>query len=284
MAFVASALAGSMFGAIYAYVILYLPFAGWITFLIAAAFAVATGAVTAYTLKKQKTRNISVALLVSLVVSVISYYVSWGIWVYAFLRRNDVAVQLDTILSNPAALWTAVQAINETGAWTVRSWTPTGGMLWTLWAVEAGIVILGAMFMVLGMMLGEVFCERCSLWCKLEEEVCRVSASGVSTAKEWAEAKDFDRLANLGPPATADAEWLRFDLYACPRCRMTNTLTMKRVAVTTDKDGDKSTDEAEILEKLLISGSEAATIREFSKRFAAEKKDPLRNPLSLPSE
>lgn len=71
----------------------------------------------------------------------------------------------------------------------------------------------------------------------------------------------------LGARSSGAQAWVRVDLHACPPCRATNTLTVKSTTVSVDKEGKKSESSKDVVDKLLISSSDA--IRQLGQKFSA---------------
>ncbi len=256
---------------VYAYVALYshyIPFVRWGTFLLAAVFGAVVGLSTSGGLHWGKARNAAVGYITSLVVGLVVFYVSWAVWIYAVLRRVDAKPTLLPLLVYPPLLWHFIVEVSKVGAWTLVV-RPTGFVLWILWGIEAAIV-LGAAVAVGGILVDiDVFCESCEAWCAEEREVCVLNAAGPGELKQRLEAKDFGYLKKLGARSSGAQAWVRVDLHACPACRATNTLTVKSTTVSVDKEGKKSESSKDVVDRLLISSSEADAIRQLGQKLSA---------------
>ncbi len=253
----------------YAYVILYIPIAGYITFILSAIFGGLMGLVASKTLMWGKVRNTGVALAIIVPASLWAFYASWAVWIYALLRRAKMQLDLLPILLRPDVLWELIKKVNEVGAWRLRSWTPTGTALWIFWAAEA-VLILGLAFLVgLVMFRGNPYCEACNSWCKETEGVGKVAAGDRAELTQRMEAKDFAHLEKLGQVQPEAKEWFRLDLYECPTCKMTNTLSVKAVTLKVEgKDGKASESTEDLVDKLVISVGDVETIRRIGQKFS----------------
>ena len=182
---VASVAAGFLLACAYSYLILYIPIAGYITFLFSAGFGGILGVVIGAALTWQKVRNVWVAVGVTAAAALSAFYACWAVWIYAFLRRAEVDVNLLPIFLQPDVLWGVIQKVNSVGAWTLRSWEPTGTTLWIIWSIEA-LIIFGVTFLVaLSAFLETPFCESCNSWCKANGERrqgCRRRSRGTKSA------------------------------------------------------------------------------------------------------
>ena len=203
-----------------------------------------------------------------------AFYACWAVWIYAFLRRAEVDVNLLPIFLQPDVLWGVIQKVNSVGAWTLRSWEPTGTTLWIIWSIEA-LIIFGVTFLVaLSAFLETPFCESCNSWCKQTENVGKVAAGDHAELNRRLEMKDFSFLEKLGAVKPEANEWFQLDLYQCPTCSFTNTLAVKAATQKVDKGGETSQDTEEVLDKLLLSASDVETVRRLVQELAGPPPEP----------
>lgn len=257
--------AGSILAVVYAYSIAYIPLVGYFTFLLSIGFGVAIFICTALGLKMGKVRNGTVAAVVGLAVGLISFYISWAVWVYATMRRADIELSLIALIVQPNVLWDLVTTINEVGAWSIKSMTPTGAVLWAFWGFEA-LLIIGPSLLVANAN-SDPFCERCNNWCSKEQSIKEralgdVDRGVLTDPKNWRGLRMLDR---LSPRTADDTRWLRFDLHVCePQCRKTQALDVVQVSIQRDSDGKTKEDTQSILHGLLLSNAEVDRLRTVS--------------------
>jgi hypothetical protein len=257
---------GAFFGVaivavLYAVVIYYIPFAGTITFLIAAGFGALAGFVAGICLQWGKLRNDAIAFLVSGLLAIEALYLSWAVWVSLLLRGAELELNLWTLLQNPRVLWSLVSEINQVGAWSMRGFTPTGGFLWLLWGLEA-LLVLGLATLVSAGTMTLPFCERCERWSTVDEDVARFNDPVSDSLKQDVEAGGVDFLRSLGKPSVKDTTWLRADLHRCSSCESLHALSLSRVQVT-ERKGERRENATNVLQHFLVSKSAAATLREL---------------------
>jgi hypothetical protein len=269
MGLVGGIIAGAILAAAYAYLELYIPLAGVITFILTAGFGGLLGFAVGALMKRGNVRSAPATLLVSLIVAAVSFYISWGVWLYAALKRAEVE-QADVlaILLNPGVMWELAGEINKVGAWTIKSWTPTGGVLWTFWGLEALIIFAMTLLVAKVVIEGDPFCEHCGKWCEESQGVLRVPMADPDEMKQRMEMKDFSYLEKLAAGKAEAGASMSLDIHTCPGCRNTNTLTVKSTTVTVDKKGNESKDEKEVLAKLVLTPTDAETIRSLGQKFA----------------
>ena len=244
---------------LYAALVLYIPLAGFITFILTAGFGVVAGGVSGMALKWGKLRNNGLATLVGVLFGAEAVYVSWAAWTTLLLWRSDVEASGLALAASPGVLWSVASEINQVGAWSLRGFTPTGGFLWLLWGVEA-LLVFGLTALVSMGMTAVPFCERCERWCEEEENVARFAASDAERVKREAESQPLEFLTSLGPPPEQADTFLRADLHSCPGCHQTHALTLQSVTVTLNKDERKES-ATEVLRHLLVPSSVAEGVR-----------------------
>lgn len=254
---------GSALAAAYAALVLYIPLAGVITFILSIGFGVLLGLVTAGALRWAKVRHEGIAFLSSATVALSSFYVSWAVWTWLLLRQSKVEAHLSALAAQPEILWGVVGDINAMGAWSMSGATPTGAVLWVLWGVEALLILVPAVLVPLGV-LAVPFCDRCDAWCDASEGVARLTVSEADELKSLMEAKRIDALERLGAAGERDTDWIRVDLHDCPSCDNLHTLTLKSVSVSVADDGDRQQKEVALVDHLLLTTEESHRIRALS--------------------
>ncbi len=255
--------AALLLATVYAYTILYMPIAGYVTFILSGGFGLLAGVAFGFVLRLGKVRNQAVGFGLALLLGLFAFYMHWVIWVYGFLGRAEVEASLLALLFQPAVLWDIILRINETGAWELFHSTPTGVVLWILWTVEA-LLILGPVLIVAPSMTSAPYCERCHKWCDEEEGVQSLRTTDDDTVKAHAEAKNFVALSALGSPEMGEPCFLRLDVHHCPSCSHTNALSVQRVTLSRDDKGKESKSTDAVVTHLLLTGSELAQLRAMS--------------------
>ena len=261
-----SAVVALFTAALYAYLILYIPIAGYISFLFTAAFGGVVGYAMAKLLKSRLVRNSRSALLATFAITTVAFYFHWAVWVNAALQRAELESSLAVTLV-PTVLWQLITTINAEGAWTIRNWTPSGGALWTIWALEAAILYAVALAVAYGEMESEPFCENCQVWCPRKEAVVNVApAPDGEELKRRMEARDIKFLEQLGPMPESALAWEQIDLHSCPKCNSTNTLSVQHVTVKIEKKETKQ-DTSETISKIVLTVSDADQVRRLGEKF-----------------
>ena len=187
-------LTASLMGAAYAYLLLYFPIVGWITFVFTAGYGAFAGTCTAMFLRWGKVRNHRMGLAVILGTQLVGYYVTWAVWVHALLVRSDGTTVSLWETFHPTYLVTTIFKINEVGAWSVGgSGIPvTAGSLWIAWILEAILLFWGATQATSE--IADPFCEDCQRWCVAHKAATVLESSSLDDVRGALEQGDYERL------------------------------------------------------------------------------------------
>lgn len=215
---------------IYGYVIFYIPFV-LLNFIIAFGYGLLVGMLVGAGVKLGKVRNPKLVLLFGAVFGVVAEYAGWIAWIFASTKQEILLVQ-------PVDLFAAQQLLAENGVWSVSGWTPTGGMLYTIWAVE-GLMIIGTSTLTAWGTINDVpFCERCKLWIEQKHTVAPLDAiADPDMFKSRIEQADFSGLTSLKLPAEAVESFSKIELLECPGCGQNHLLSIQSINMTEDSDG-----------------------------------------------
>ncbi|MGA9523942.1 MAG: hypothetical protein WBV82_20945, partial [Myxococcaceae bacterium] len=200
-----------------------------------------------------------------LVVALASYYLSWAVWMFAFLHRQDVDANLLEIVTQPGALWELIGKVNEVGAWSIKGATPTGVALWVLWALEA-VLVIGAAVLLAHVSLDTPYCETCRLWATEAERVSETASVDTAEVKRRLGLGDLAVLEGAGPRAPDAQMWLRLDVHSCARCNQLHTLSV--IQLKLDKDGKSQN--STVVDKLWVTSADVERIRRLNASLAPE--------------
>ena len=168
-------LAAAVAGTIYAALARYNPLI-YFTFIGACFCGGAVGLALQYGARVGRVRNRMVVWGVSAFVGLLTVYFSWVAYIYLLS---------DLITFQPQIVWQIVQLLAQNGVWEIRGSTPTGGALYTVWAIEAALI--GGITMLMGSSTVVPFCESCQLWTEpqiLETQVPLENAADFAQAME----------------------------------------------------------------------------------------------------
>lgn len=262
--------AGAVLAFVYSYLVYYIPLV-YLNALCVIGFAALLGMVPGYLMHACKVRNTAAGVGIALVPVLISFYLSWAVWVSIVVSNDEAGVSALGLAAQPLLLWELIARINEVGAWTLfRSSTPVSGIaLWVVWAVEAAIVLIGAPVAAAAMLGDAPFCEKCDAWCAHERGVALLAAGDDGEVRRRVEAKDFQYVRGLGAMAEGDVEWYRVDLHRCPTCGQMNTVSVFNEKLKVDDKGNVSVKSSALVENLLLTAPEADGLRALNRDPAA---------------
>ena len=247
-------------GAIYAYIDLYNPIAGWVTFFVTGGTGFFMGWVIASFLKSGKVRNGALAMVITGFVAGVMLLSSWEVWLYAVLRQAGVnEIGLLDIVFSPRLAWEILVAVNAKGAWALKDMTPTGIFLDLLWLAEAG-ALLGIPLAFAWHTIQEApFCEKCNKWCA-SRDLFNLNVGDKDTLRTKLEARDFAILTALGQsPPTGMHFWHAY-FQGCADCDTTQTLCIDDYTVTTDKHGKMQTKKTPVISRLVLSPEDTVAV------------------------
>lgn len=274
---------GVVLAFVYSYMIAYIPFV-YVNALCTAGYVCGLGFSVGWLLKSGKMRNPAVGVGLTVVVSLICYYVCWAVWLSAMLGRNGYDVSAYTLASSPLGLLRLILSVNEYGAWSIgHSKTPvTGFFLWVVWAVEGAAVLIGPPAIVWSVLNSEPFCEFCGEWCEEDQGLVSLAQAEPTGLRQVFESKQFERLKSVGAKDSNAADWYRLNLHHCKRCDRTNTLTVKAEKITFDRKGNSKVESKALFNKLTLSRPEVEELRRVSREMTLPAPAPVREPAASP--
>ncbi len=246
---IASIIGATLLSLAYAYISVYSPIAGYISILFVAGFAFGTGMVVSFAGKLGKCRNTGFLHLAGFLTGLYAIYISWAIFTFALLKKSGIDADLVHILSSPDALWTFVTTLNANGWYSIKSWTPTGTVLWIFWGIEA--LMIAGISSILGAngIDSEIFCEKCSKWCSPSLFDFHMGLTSETAMLDALKNGDIDTLATLD--RVESSVFPRFDvkILNCDTCKETAGFKLCFSSIETDKEGkteEKSEDFSEL--------------------------------------
>lgn len=257
---------GFVLSFIYAYLLAYIPFI-YLNVISTLGYMFALGYVVGWLLKSGKMRNPVVGVFIAAIVSLVSYYICWAVWLSAMLGRADVDASAFSLALQPVVLLKLILSINEHGAWKIGSSPVTGFILWVVWFVEGSAVLIGPPVLTWRVLTSEPFCEHCGEWCDEDRSLVSLALTEQTSLRRAFETKEFERLKSVGAKDSGAVDWYRLDLHHCKNCDRTNTLTVKSEKITFDSKGNSKLKSTNFIKKLLLSPAETENLRRVSREM-----------------
>lgn len=247
--------AAAALSAAYAYALVYIPLGGYVNFLLLAGFVLGVGGASSAALKVAKCRNDAVATLLGVVGGLFALAASWVFFLYALINKDgQIHVDLADLSAEPTGCWELIRSINEQGWYTIGGFTPSGAVLWVLWAIEAIAVVFCAAVLSRAATRTAVFCETCGVWAPVAEtKRLRTPPEGAAAAT-FAQS-DVERLLTLPDAEESANTFVRRETLRCAGCRGTAAY---RFALVEGKIGKKGELEFETTEHDTLVVAEGA--------------------------
>jgi len=240
------------------------------------AAGVAVGVIAIPTNKWARVRTPAAATLIACALGFAAVYGAWVAWICRVLARMGSPMGASTVwylTIRPWALWSLIKMINSVGVWTFHDKIVRGVDLTIVWIIEAlGLILIPVLFAT-QTELGEVdrpFCDRCRAFLVRKGGLARFAAEDHDRDAETIahiEARDFDSLLLLGPPADEDAPYIGMELMRCPKCGETNTLTFRRHMLIVNEQNQLVARAEPLIERMLITAEQAEQVTALKERL-----------------
>ena len=188
-------------------------------------------------------RNSVFTLLNGLALGVLAIYVSWvfSIWAYS---------EFELMMWSPVELMAAIEFGSENGLWSIFGYTPTGWVIYLVWLIEAGIIVLLAASSTSGNL--DPYCEDCGCWAEGHQGVWILPASAAETLSDQLVTEQYNVLFDYQDELAESDDHLVVDLHCCLQCDGSNFLAVRHLTTTYDDDGDPDVNDETIVEPLRV--------------------------------
>ncbi len=227
---------GVLLGGLYAALIYWIPFV-FLLFILTLGLGGLLGAMAGGLAAAGKIRHNGVTTLLAFVVSAVAYYTHWVVWVY--LMMGDAFFALED-------LWFLMRGIAETGPWAVFGWTPTGGALWTIWAIE-GVVIVGMGAAGAHVATDVPFCEATNQWTEENTLGTRFRAVDPSISIDSPSAL----LGILEPEHGTTGTFSEVTVFTAPNSEL-RCVTLDVVTLEYDDDGKEEKNNTTVVKQMIF--------------------------------
>ena len=260
---------------VYIYAVWYIPFV-YVNFFLCLGFGLVLGAVLSVLVRLGKLRSPGAVGVLALLVGLVAVYLEWGVYLTLLFNSDTTGTGKDAdtttsfspglfadIIAHPAAMWLAMQKINQTGTWSLKGSTPSGVFLGVIWVIEA-VLILGGAYLITKAQASEPFSEISNEWATEETLAHPISfAQDAATTRTALETGQFQHL-TLHTSTVAEEPFARIKLHSAPNDHNCRYLTLENVTTTIDKKGKATQSATTVVQHLAIS---AAAFQELQRRF-----------------
>lgn len=242
---------------IYAYLNVYIPITGWVTFIFIIGYIFVTCTSSVFILKMFNVRSTMVILLWSAFACFMALYMDWACFVNVVINRYAEEADLslaDTLLS-PVALWDTICAIAESGWYSMGSSgksNVSGWVLWGLWGVEA-VAICGANFFIAFSTLDDVFCEKCNQWADENDSVLNFCHDNEEFLVRAFSTNDIRFSEHIKPMTPNSKLFYTIRTSICSSCNEFVYLSLSNTRITLNKEGEEESSNTELVTNLCFS-------------------------------
>ncbi len=258
---------------VYIYLIYYIPFI-YLNFLITGIISVFFGFCVGSAAQIGHIRNTFFATALVLLACILLKYVEWCIYVPIVLAESESYTFLERLIVSaffflhPSELFEYIKEINVFGIWSFLGFTPTGVILWIVWAVEFAIIILAGWFGFLGTYIS-LYCEDEKKWLKKIEGVREFEQINIEDYRADLERGNFDKLLLISETPPADtSNFTRIDIYEPPE-KSQYFMTIIQVRFGVNGKGKEVTNITDLLRYIAVE------------KYTAEKL--MREPVAKPA-
>lgn len=254
-------LIAGLLAALYAIIDRYNPFI-YINFLATLFLGAFVGAGVLFAVNVGKVRSPSVKWFLALFGAFFAVYVNWVVYLYSLSNY-------EYLFFDPVLIFNVLVELGEQGTWSFKSTKPTGWGLYSIWLLEAGVIIGSAINTVKGE--NDPFCEGCENWLEEVEGVMALVPVGdkESFVRDM-ENENYDRLLQFDRFREGTG-FTQVDLFICSSCEEgPHYLTVKDVQFKTDSDGKVEREDSFVVKNLSISKSCLDQITERVQKLSEE--------------
>ena len=262
MAIVAGAVAALVGGILYAYIIAKCPLI-YFCVLATLGFGALIGGAIALAFQIGKIRNNSLRHLLTFVFATIGIYCEWG------ATSKALGIEGVTLLQGfqPTYVLGLMKFLYDNGSWGFGGGGSVSGIILAIfWIAEILMIYIAAFFISNSVADDLPFCETCNRWTEWTRGMHSVKADGKEALWQQVKLGDLNPIFELKPASDTDNLFVRFDAATCASCGQTAFLSIYRVELKYDKDGDVDKNEEPIVRHLLIDDSHIIKLMEANQQ------------------
>ncbi|GEM_PF-749813 len=240
-------LGGAVLSIIYALVNYYNPFI-YFTVIATGIFGAGCGGCAVMGLSLGKVRGRLTNAFAGFIIGFASLYLAW-VW-YLFLAARTAFGQ-GLFFFDTTAMFSFMQLIAANGMWEIGGATPTGGILYTIWVIEAFIVLIPAILIAFS--ADTPFREPCNQWS--EEMDCSVTFRVPEEIDQLRQSLEDENYSPLFENALMSPEdvCLHAKIHRCPKCDGSTWLELEQVSTWLNDKGEAQSSKNTVIKHLAIS-------------------------------
>jgi hypothetical protein len=207
---------------------------------------------------KANTRNNTLIVLGPALASLAAFYSAWAGYLFA-------ASDWQYFFWEPVEIVSTIQRIAENGLWSMFGNTPTGLVLYSIWLVEAAIIVGLGLILGIGHINNPPFSENAGAWADQTEVLPPAKALTPETIRQVREQIKHGDLSCFGlfePLNDGDFAGVHtsFRVAWAPGHEQEQFLTITSVMITEDEQGNVQTNNTPIANNMIIDPEARAVI------------------------
>jgi hypothetical protein len=242
-----------LFGLISALINRWLPYA-IVLLSMTVGYGAAVGGGVRFSARIAHVRHPGFTRFVAFAIGLFAVYIAWVwyMWVWSLQAFDPIANTRNFFwwFTNPGGIWNQIQVFVANGRWTVGGWTPKGATLYAIYTLEAGLYVFFAMAVAVNPSL--TYCEDCRRWTDEKKKLAHMPLSDANALRTALEAEQYDILNELRSQPCDMNDRLDVSAAVCPTCTATTFLSVSRVKVSTDANGNPAENSQPIVRHLIV--------------------------------
>lgn len=208
---------GVIAGAIYAALVVFIPIVGFVSLVAFAGLAFGLSEVVRRGARVHHSRSRALNRALGAFLGACTMYSSWAFFLFFLSTVHGGELPLLRAF-DPGVVVYGISELGATGWQTIKGFTPSGGLLYLAWLLEA-VVIVGWPAWLGGQAAEQPYCESCGDWIEASRGVLLFGYNPGVDVDEMIRRWDVGTLLALAPAGTDDLDnWNLIDRIDCPSC------------------------------------------------------------------
>lgn len=219
------------------------------------------GSILAYIAKYGKIRNMILLGLTAFFIGLLADYAGWVGWLTVMAGSPLFLIEFFL----PTDIIYFITQVAKEGAWTISGTTPTGGILYFLWFLEAFAVVGGIVYVTVTDLAKTPFCEDSDRWADKRTQIGAFTPiSNMSQFRQEIKQGNLSAFNSLKPSRPEDRHFTTLVLYECEHCRNFFVLNVEDVRLVTNSKGKTEAKVKRVLSNLMLTPFQLAGLKRLA--------------------
>lgn len=254
-------------GLLYGVLMRVIPFV-YINAFIVFGYAFLIGSVLSSLAKYGKIRNMIVLGVAAFFIGLLADYAGWVGWLAIMIKDPMFLVEFFL----PFDIFYLISLVAKEGAWTISGTTPTGGILYFLWFLEAIAVVGGITYITINNLAKIPFCEESDRWADKRTQIGAFSPiPNIAQFKQSVKHGNLSVFNRLKLSSPQDKHFTTLILYECDHCRNFFVLNVEDVRLVTNNKGKTEAKVKPVISNLMLTPFQLAGLRKLAQPEMTER-------------